>query len=105
MEPEETAMIVRYVKSLCPQQAIDDFTYDAWHDVIGKLTFEAARNAVIAVVHSQPFVAPSDIIRQAGRSAKSHPSKRRRNTAREISKSRSRIPVCTIRYSARCSRR
>jgi len=69
-------MIVRYVKSLCPQQAIDDFTYDAWHDVIGSLDFDAARNAVIAVVHSQRFVAPSDIIREAGRAAKAHPSDR-----------------------------
>lgn len=76
MEPEETAGIVRYVKALCPQQAIDDFTYDAWHDVIGHLTFEAARNAVIAVIHSQPFVAPSDIIREAFRAAKAHPSDR-----------------------------
>lgn len=67
-------MIVRYVKSLCPQQAIDEFTYDAWHDVIGHLAFDQARNAVLAVVHSQPFVAPSDIIREARR--RPHPSDR-----------------------------
>lgn len=67
-------MIVRYVKSLCPQQAIDEFTYDAWHDVIGHLAFGQARNAVIAVVHSRPFVAPSDIIREARH--RPHPSDR-----------------------------
>ena len=76
MTPMETATLVRYIESLCPQQHIDDYTYETWHDVIGHLEFDAARNAVIAVVHGQPFVAPSDIIREASRARKAHPSDR-----------------------------
>lgn len=59
--------IVRLIRALCPQQHIDRYTPIAWHEVIGGLEYDAARNAVIAVKHSQPFVDPSDIIREAKR--------------------------------------
>ena len=63
MKPTETVQIVRLIRALCPQQHIDEYSADAWHEVIGHLDFGAARNAVIAVKHSQPFVDPSDIVR------------------------------------------
>lgn len=71
-------MLVRYIKSVCPAQAIDDYTYETWHDIIGHLDPEAARAAVIAVKHSQTFVDPSDIIREVERAQhrRAHPSER-----------------------------
>ena len=38
MTPQETLLLTRYVKACCPQQAMDDFTPDAWHDLLGDLT-------------------------------------------------------------------
>jgi hypothetical protein len=76
MEPEETATIVRLVKSVFPQQPIDRATYDTWHLVIGHLDFAAAQAAVIAQAHSEKFCAAADIIREAERARKSHPSSR-----------------------------
>lgn len=60
----------------CPQQKIGRVTAVAWYEVIGHLDFETARNAVIAVKHSQAFVDPSDIIREAERRERHHPSER-----------------------------
>lgn len=72
-------MLVRFIRALCPQQRIDEYTPDAWHEVIGHLDFDDARNAVIAVKHSKPFVDTSDIVTEvnrAKRSAEAHPSAR-----------------------------
>ncbi|HEX4830298.1 MAG TPA: hypothetical protein VH478_04310 [Trebonia sp.] len=76
MEPEETATIVRLVKSVFPQQPIDRATYETWHLVIGHLDVIAAQHAVISIAHSETFCAAADIIREAGRAAKAHPSDR-----------------------------
>jgi hypothetical protein len=78
MTPTETGLLVRYIKSVCPAQLIDDYTYETWHDIIGHLDLEAARHAVIAVKHSQTFVDPSDIIREVERAERrrAHPSER-----------------------------
>ena len=76
MEPEETATIVRLVKSVFPQQPIDRATYDTWHLVIGHLEFNAAQHAVIAIAHSEKFCSAADIIREASRARKAHPSDR-----------------------------
>lgn len=78
MTPTETGLLVRYIKSVCPAQLIDDYTYETWHDIIGHLDLEAARHAVIAVKHSQTFVDPSDIIREVERAThrRAHPSER-----------------------------
>jgi hypothetical protein len=59
--PSETVMLTRYVKACCPQQAMDDYTPDAWHDLLGDLPFADCRAAVVAVAQVQPFVAPSEI--------------------------------------------
>ena len=34
MTPSETVLFIRYVRACCPQQAIDEYTADAWHDVL-----------------------------------------------------------------------
>lgn len=67
MEQEETATIVRLVKSVFPQQPIDATTYETWHLVIGELDFGAAQAAVISIAHSQSFCAAADVIREARR--------------------------------------
>lgn len=61
MTSEETVILVRYVKACCPQQQIDAYTPDAWHDLLGDLHLTDARHAVAAVARRQPFVAPAEI--------------------------------------------
>lgn len=78
MEPQETATIVRLVKSVFPQQPVDSTTYETWHLVIGELDFTIAQAAVIAVAHSQKFCSAADIIAEAERVTRrrAHPSER-----------------------------
>ena len=73
MEPEETATIVRLVKSVFPQQPIDPTTYETWHLVIGELDFAAAQAAVIAIAHSDKFCSAADIIAEARRAGSARP--------------------------------
>jgi hypothetical protein len=54
-------MLTRYVKACCPQQAIDEYTPDAWHDLLGDLSFDDCRRAVAAAGKLKPFVAPAEI--------------------------------------------
>jgi hypothetical protein len=72
MTHEETVILVRYVRACCPQQAMDEFTPDAWHDLLGGLSLRECREAVAVVARRQPFVAPAEVIaevRRAGRHA------------------------------------
>ena len=61
MTPSETVMLTRYVKACCPQQAIDEYTPDAWHDLLGDLSFADCKAAAAVVAQRQPFVAPAEI--------------------------------------------
>ena len=58
MTHAETVLLTRYVKACCPQQAIDEYTPDAWHDLLGDLALADCRAAAAAVAKRQPFVAP-----------------------------------------------
>jgi hypothetical protein len=71
---EETVVLARYVRALCPQQKFDEFTADAWHDVLGDFQLADARQAAAYVARRQPFVAPSEIAAEIGkiRSARTH---------------------------------
>lgn len=60
----ETVTLVAYVNACCPQQAMDEFTPDVWHDLLGHLDLADCRAAVIALGRRQPFIAPSEIIRE-----------------------------------------
>jgi hypothetical protein len=62
MNPNETVILARYVKALCPQQKFDEYTPDAWHDVLADYALADARPAAAAVARRQPFVSPSEII-------------------------------------------
>jgi len=73
---QEAVLLTRYVKALCPQQKFDEFTADAWHDVLGHLTLLECRSAAAEMARRKPFVSPAeiiDVIRQ-----------RRGNNARDI---------------------
>ncbi len=61
MTREETVLLTRYVRACCPQQAIDKYTPDAWHDLLGDLELADCRAAVGTIARQQPFVAPSEI--------------------------------------------
>lgn len=62
MTPDETVILARYVRALCPQQKFDEYTPDAWHDVLGDCPLDAARAAAAAVARRQPFVSPAEIV-------------------------------------------
>lgn len=61
MTPEETVALARIVRASCPQQKFDEYTPDAWHDLLGDLSLNDCRNAVRTVAARQPFVSPSEI--------------------------------------------
>ena len=61
MTHKETVILARFVKAACPQQAIDKYTPDAWHDLLGDLDLADCRTAATAVAKRQPFVAPAEI--------------------------------------------
>jgi hypothetical protein len=61
MTPQETVLLTRYVKACCPGSQIDEYTPDAWHDLLGDLSLSDCRDAVAAVAMRQPFVAPAEI--------------------------------------------
>ena len=67
MNREETVLLTRYVKGACPQQHIDELTPNAWHDVLGHLTYKDCCAAVARVAKNQPFVAPAEIIAEVKR--------------------------------------
>ncbi|MFE3326847.1 hypothetical protein [Streptomyces sp. NPDC059176] len=62
MTPDETVVLARYVRALCPQQKFDEYTPDAWHDVLGEYRLDEARAAAARVAKKQPFVSPAEII-------------------------------------------
>lgn len=76
MNPKEAVAITRYVRALCPQQKFDEFTADAWHDVLAPYTLDDCRVAAAAVAGRQPFVSPAEIIAEI--------TKHRSDTARDI---------------------
>ena len=73
-------LLTRYVKASCPQQAIDEYTPDAWHDILGDLDVTACRAAVVAIARRQAFIAPADIVAEVLR-ARRRERERQRNDA------------------------
>ncbi|MFE0104533.1 hypothetical protein [Streptomyces sp. NPDC059009] len=62
MNPEEAVVLARYVRALCPQQRFDEYTPDAWHDLLAPFGLDEARQAAMRVARRQPFVSPAEII-------------------------------------------
>lgn len=61
MTPSETVMLTRYVAAVCPHQRIDEYTPDAWYDVLGDLNLDDCRAAVAVIKRRSVFVDPSEI--------------------------------------------
>lgn len=61
MSPAEAVMLCRFAKAACPQQAFDEYTPDAWFELLNDLRFEDCKDAVVAVVKRSPFCSPSEI--------------------------------------------
>jgi hypothetical protein len=59
--PSEAVALTRYVKACCPQQQIDQYTPDAWHDLLGDLELADCLAAVREVCKRQAFIAPAEI--------------------------------------------
>lgn len=61
MNHTEAAKLCAYVKQMCPQQAIDEYTPDVWYDLLSDLRFVDAFEAAKLCGRKQLFVAPSEI--------------------------------------------
>lgn len=61
MTAAEAVLLCRFAKACCPQQAIDQYTPDAWHELLRDLTFDDCKAAIVDIVKTQPFVAPAEI--------------------------------------------
>ncbi|HEX6518302.1 MAG TPA: hypothetical protein VF049_22265 [Nocardioidaceae bacterium] len=61
MTEEDTVLLVGYVRALCPQQRFDEYSPDAWYDVLHDYTLDEAKTAAATVAGRQPFVAPGEI--------------------------------------------
>ena len=42
MTPTEAMMLTEYVRSCCPQQRMNEYTPDAWLDLLGDLSLATA---------------------------------------------------------------
>lgn len=62
MNREEAIMLCRYVKACCPQQAIDQYTPDAWADHLEAVPYEDAKAAVKEITAKQPFVTVAEVL-------------------------------------------
>lgn len=62
MRPEEVVNLTRYVRALCPQQKFDEYTADAWYDILRPHDLEDCRAAAANLAARQPFVAPAEIV-------------------------------------------
>lgn len=73
MTPDETIRLCRMVKALCPSQAFDTYTPDAWSIVLAPYRYEDARDAVAALASMdlEPgrsrYIEPGHIIAQVKR--------------------------------------
>ena len=61
----EAAALCRYLQACCPQQKFDQFTSDAWFDLLADMPYGLAKLAAQRVASRQPFVSPSEIIAAA----------------------------------------
>jgi hypothetical protein len=67
MNHEEAVILCRFTKSVCPQQAFDAYTPDAWALVLADIRMVDAKEAVVAIKRRQPWVDPSEIIAEVKR--------------------------------------
>jgi hypothetical protein len=61
MTPAETVKVWALVVQLCPGQRREEYTPDAWHEVIGDLRFDHAVAAVKELGRERAFIGTADI--------------------------------------------
>ena len=61
MNQQEALTLCRLAKAMCPQQAVDEFTPDAWHMLLDDLRFDDAKAALVVHCKVHAFVAPAEI--------------------------------------------
>lgn len=61
MNTAESLALARFIRAACPQQKFDEYTVDAWHELIGDLAFGDCKTAAKTLAQRQPFVSPSEI--------------------------------------------
>jgi hypothetical protein len=61
MKHAEAVQLTRLVHAICPQQAIDQYTPDAWSELLGDLRTQDCMAAVRNLGKRQVFIAPAEI--------------------------------------------
>lgn len=65
MTEEEVVVIARYVRAVCPQQRLDEFTADAWFDFLYPYSVDETRTAIAAHLRrGNAFISIGEIIRE-----------------------------------------
>lgn len=65
MTEDEVVLITRYVRAVCPQQRLDEFTSDAWYDFLYPFTVDETRAAIQAhVTKGNAFISIGEIVAQ-----------------------------------------
>lgn len=59
--PSQAVALCRFAKACCPQQQFDEYTPDAWGELLADLRFEDCKEALTRVARRQPFVSPAEI--------------------------------------------
>ena len=67
MTPDETLHLCRIARGMCPQQAFDEYTPDAWHLLLKDVRAEDAMQGLIELARTSPFVSPAEIRQQVKR--------------------------------------
>lgn len=67
MTPDETLHLCRIARGMCPQQAFDEYTPDAWHVLLADVRAEDAMQGLIELARTSPFVSPAEIRGQVKR--------------------------------------
>ena len=62
MTPTEAAMLCAYAEQCCPQQKFNEYTGDAWGDLLADIRYVDAKEAVIAITRRSPWISPAEII-------------------------------------------
>lgn len=61
MNQPEVLALLRFIAAACPAQKLDEYTADAWAEVLADIAAADAKLAVIEIVRRQPFISCSDI--------------------------------------------
>jgi hypothetical protein len=64
MNKTDTVLLCRYIKAMCPAQTIDEYTPDAWADILDDITLEEAKAAIYDGVRDRKwrFIDATDVV-------------------------------------------